>query len=129
MTDFDPISKVVDKQLTISDETVQQLNTFKSAEKFRDLPGTNTIDEKERLSAILDHLVDKLLAEVRIHPSKRWVLKQFQSALEATQMEDTEAKEHFGVELNKIMAILGIESSDGLINFYRYGELAYLLKQ
>lgn len=127
--DFDPISKVVDKHLTVSKDTILQLENFKKSARFVDLPGVDNGTEKKRLSEHLDCLVDKLIADVSQNPSKLWVLTQFQVPLEAIWDEDTEAQEHFGVELKKLMDILGIESSDGLIGYYRYGDLAYMLEK
>jgi hypothetical protein len=49
------------------------------------------------------------------------VLKQFQESLEIVQEEDTEAREHFGMELERVMDILGIESSDGVLTHYLGG--------
>jgi hypothetical protein len=49
------------------------------------------------------------------------VLEQFQPSLEAAESEDTEGREHFGTELEMIMEILGIDSSDGLLTHYLGG--------
>jgi hypothetical protein len=46
------------------------------------------------------------------------VLKQCQESLEMVQHEDTEAREHFGMELERLVGMLGIESSDGLVTYY-----------
>jgi hypothetical protein len=35
--------------------------------------------------------------------------------------EDTEAREHFGMELERLMGILGIASSDGVLTHYLGG--------
>ena len=35
--------------------------------------------------------------------------------------EGSEAREHFGMELEHIMDILGIESSDGMLSYYLGG--------
>jgi hypothetical protein len=37
------------------------------------------------------------------------------------QSEDTEAREHFGTELERLMDILGIASSDGVLTHYLGG--------
>jgi hypothetical protein len=120
---FNPISKVVNQQLTISGETIRKLNAYKTTAKFVDLPGVNNSAERERLTLVLNGLIENLITGIRDHPNKLWVMKQFQVALEAVQKEDTEAQESFGTELEKLMGILGIKSSEGLINFYRYGYL------
>jgi hypothetical protein len=89
--------------------------------KLTHLPGVDTTVERERLSKVLNALLDGLLAGIEKNPSKLWVLAQFQPALAQVQMEDTESREHFGMEIENIMDILGIESSDGLLSFYLGG--------
>jgi hypothetical protein len=115
---YDPMEQVVDTLLTISDESIAQLVSLRNAEHFPLLPGVDTREEKARLSKVLDALLDRLIKDVGANPSKRWVLQQFRPALEAVQMEDTEAKEHFGAHLEQIMDVLNIESSDGLLGHY-----------
>ena len=66
-------------------------------------------------------LVDRLLAGLSGNPQKLWVMGQFQPALAAMQTEDTEAREHFGMSVERIMDVLGIESSDGILGFYLGG--------
>jgi len=128
MKDFDPISEVVDEPLAITEDTIRQLAAFKTAEKFVGLPGVDNEAEKKRLSNHLNKLVDTLIADVPQNSGKLWVMKQFQVALEAIAEEDTEAREYFCVELENLMDILEIESSDGLINYYMYGDLAYMMQ-
>jgi hypothetical protein len=45
-------------------------------------------------------------------------MRQFQPSLEAVRMEDTEGRDHFGTHIERVMDILHIESSDGLLGFY-----------
>ena len=115
---YDPLSEVADEPLSISAEDVQELKRLRESEKFTNLPGTNTAAEQTRLLQVFDELLDRLIAGTLENPSKLWVLSQFQPALEAVQMEDTEGREHFGEHLEQIMDILHIESSDGLLGYY-----------
>jgi len=46
---------------------------------------------------------------------------QFQRYLETLGAEDTEGREHLGVEMERMMDIVGIQSSDGLLRFYLGG--------
>jgi len=50
-------------------------------------------------------------------PSTAIRIRKFQFLLEPMFEEDTEAREHFGLELEKIMDILHIESGDGLLSY------------
>jgi hypothetical protein len=117
----DPLNDVEDQPLHITSEVIEALREFRASHKLALLPGSKAADERSRLVPLLDALADELLAGVAQTPSKMWVLKQFQPNLEHVQGEDTEAREHFGAELGRVMDILGIESSDGLLSFYLGG--------
>jgi hypothetical protein len=85
------------------------------------LPGVDVSEERARLSKVLNDLVDRLTQGIESHPTKLWVLTEFQRSLELVEQEETEGREHFGMELEGIMDILGIESSDGLLACYLGG--------
>jgi hypothetical protein len=119
---YNPLSQVVDEPLQISDETVEKLSAFRQRDpKLPLLPGVDVTDERARLSKIVNDLTDRIVAGIRVHPNKLWVLSEFQKSLELIEEEETEGREHFGLELERIMDILGIESSDGLLAFYLGG--------
>ena len=117
----DPLAAVVDESLTVDDLALQALRDFRREEKLALLPGVDTSDERARLTRKLNDLADVLLRDVERNSSKRWVMSQFQRALEGMGQEDTEAREHFGLELEHVMDILEIESSDGLLTHYLGG--------
>ena len=114
----DPFEFVKDAPLFIVPRVLEGLRAYRDGPKLADLPGVNPSPERERLAVALDDLATRLLAGVEAHPTKFWVLKQFQQSLELVQPEDTEAREHFGTELDRLMAVLGIDSSDGLVTYY-----------
>jgi hypothetical protein len=120
-TPFDPLSDVIDELLNIDEQVLQRLSGFRSRAKLVGLPGVDPAAERARLSGILNQLADVLLRDVEAHPGKRWVMAQFQHSLVLVEAEDTEGKEHFGSELEALMDILGIDSSDGLLTFYLGG--------
>ena len=115
---YDPLSEVIDEPLSISPETILKLEILRESKKFSELPGTDTAEEQARLSHVFNALLDRLIAGLSTNPNKLWVMSQFQSSLEAVQMEDTEGRDHFGIHLERLMDILGIESTDGLLGFY-----------
>ena len=117
----EPLSVVADEPLEVTPEALEALAEFRSSPKLDLLPGVDTAAEKARLSALLHSLADRLIEGVAENPSKLWVLTEFQSTLQRLQDHDTEAREHFGMELERLMDILGIESSDGLLSHYLGG--------
>ena len=117
----DPMAEVKDAPLFVVPRTLEQLRAYRDGPKLADLPGENPSAERERLAVMLDDLATRLLAGIAGHPTKFWVLKQFQQSLELVQEEDTEAREHVGVELERLMQILGVDSSDGVLSHYLGG--------
>ena len=118
---YDPLHDVIDAPIEIDESTVIKLHILKMVEKFGSLPGENTADEKARLSTVLNDLLGRLINGVQANPTKLWVLTEFQQSLRLVESEDTEGREHFGTELESIMDVLGIESSDGLLGAYLGG--------
>ncbi len=114
---YDPIDKVNEEPLPGASAAVSQLVEYRNQPKLFRLPG-EVPGERERLSALVNHLIDELINGVEGSPSKLWVMQRFQHVLEAISGEDTEGKEHVGYELQRIMKILGIARSDGLLAFY-----------
>lgn len=118
---YDPLSDVIDAPVEIDESTVTKLHILKAGEKFGSLPGEDTAAEKQRLTTVLNDLLGRLIVGVEANPTKLWVLTEFQHSLTLVEEEDTEGREHFGTELESIMDVLGIESSDGLLAAYLGG--------
>lgn len=118
---LDPLGDILDEALTVDDGVLQRLSAFRRRPKLADLPGVDPAAEHKRLSAVLDELADVLLEGLEANPTKLWVMRQFQRSLVRVEHEDTEGKDHFGTELECIMDVLGIESSDGLLAYYLGG--------
>lgn len=77
---------------------------------------------------LVDSLVDRLIRELPHQPRKAFVLTAFAHALARFPDADTEDREAMAGYLETIMDIVGIESSDGLLMRWMYGEdLAALL--
>jgi len=118
---YDPLAEVMDEPIALDDTMLDKLHILRVIEKFADLPGESTVDEQARLSVVLNHLLDRLIAGIQARPTKLMVLTEFQHALKLVEGEDTEGRDHFGAELELIMDVLGIESSDGLLAAYLGG--------
>lgn len=117
----DPLDDVVDEDLIVDAGMLERLSAFRRRAKLVDLPGVDPTAERARLSDTLNHLADTLLWGLVANPTKLWAMRQFQRSLARVENEDTEGKDHFGTELETIMGVLGIESSDGLLTFYLGG--------
>lgn len=117
----DPLDDVLDEDLIVDAGMLERLSAFRKRAKLVDLPGADPAAEHARLSDVLNNLTDTLLEGLLANPTKLWVMRQFQRSLIRVENEDTEGRDHFGTELETIMGILGIESSDGLLTSYLGG--------
>jgi hypothetical protein len=115
--EYSPLLEVQDQTLVITQSTLSELKSFKGSDLFAELPGS-VPNEKQLLTKTLESILDTLINGLLQNPSKFWVMETFLPELEIMEMQDTEAKEHFGDHLEIIMDILNIESSDGLLSYY-----------
>ncbi len=104
----------------------QSLEQLKGTRKFTTdsttfYPGAVSERDRERLEKAINEIIDHLLAAHTESLDKQAVLKEFKTSLVALDMEDSEDKDQVCVYLEKIMDIFQIESSDGLLNDWRYG--------
>jgi hypothetical protein len=104
--------------LSIGVHSIEALRDLRDQDKFADLPGYDTKQEKSRCSRAVNELLDRLIAGIEANPRKSWVLEQFIPTLRAACKEDTEARERFGPYLEAVMDILGIDGSDGMLPYY-----------
>ena len=114
----DPLSNVVDAPLFIVPRVLDRLRAYQAAAKCEGV--TNAPGERARIAAEIDRLVDILLDGVERHPTKMWVLRQFQKTLEVLkdiEGEDAPVRAQVRGELEKLMDILGIGSADGVLGY------------
>jgi hypothetical protein len=104
--------------LDVGSDTIARLQELRAEPKFVDLPGYNTRDEQVRCTRTVDELLDRLIAGLESNRRKSWVFEQFIPTLRAACEEDTEARERFGPYMERIMDILGIDSSEGMLTAY-----------
>jgi hypothetical protein len=101
----DPLAGLVDAPLFIVPRVLDGLRAYRQRPK----PGT--------LGAQIDLLADRLLDGVAAHPTRFWVMQQFQKTLQAASAEDLDARAHLAPELEKLADILGIDSADGMLSY------------
>lgn len=95
----DPLANVADAPLFIVPRVMDALRAYRASAP----PGA------------LDALAATLLAGIEAHPTKFWVMLQFRKTLESIGDGEAAARDHLGGELEKLMDILGIDSSDGVL--------------
>ncbi|XYJ10993.1 DUF4844 domain-containing protein [Telluria sp. B2] len=108
----DPLDTMADAPLFVVPRVLDGLRAFSPT--FDGLPDA----ERARLSAEIDRLRSRLLEGIEGHPTKFWVMKQFQRSLEVVKDEDGAARKHFRVALDELMGILGVEDRSGVIEHY-----------
>ncbi len=113
-----------DQPLVVTQEIFQHLSVLRSEPKFNEenlYPGAPT--EEIRLSAerAVNAMIDRLSIGLRSSPRKSYALAEFLEMLKAFEEEDTEEREQACTYCERVMKILGIESSDGLLNTWLYG--------
>jgi hypothetical protein len=112
--------------LKLPQDVIAQLQSLRATPKFGpDLPSyTGVLDPVERQhdETAMNDLIDKIAAGIESHPNKKFVLDEFSAALKNfDRAADTEDRERVCMNIEKIMDIVGLESSDGLLNNWLYG--------
>ncbi|MBC3860504.1 DUF4844 domain-containing protein [Undibacterium jejuense] len=107
-----------DQKLNISDNTIRELkNLLKQREIFA-LTQIRSIDQYRLINNDLNAILSVIINGIENHPEKRWFFETLKPFLETVIMEDTEVREVIAVEIEKMMDILGIVSSDGFVSIY-----------
>jgi hypothetical protein len=124
----DIVSPPVDQKLDITPAAIEKLGRLRQEKKFVDAPGTsfNGIrpETLRRTAEVqLDALLDDLLQDIAAHPQKSFVLQRFSKTLAAFPSADTEDRERMQRYLEQIMHIVGIQSSNGLLNRWMYAPI------
>ena len=110
--------------LKITTSTINALKRLRSSAKFtvEDFyPGAPTEELRTEAEQLVNRLLDRLTANLGKSPYKQFVLDEFCQSLDAFKQTDTEERERLCAYLEEIMDIIGIKSSDGLLNDWLYG--------
>jgi hypothetical protein len=115
-----------DQKLVVSQQTIAKLSELRVRTKYVDMPGTiynGMRPERSRLmaEAQLNRLIDRLRDGLPSNPSKKFALAEFAKTMAEFEATDTEDREQLLRYLEEIMDLLGIASSDGLLNSWMYG--------
>ncbi len=110
--------------LNISSDTIDKLKQFKDIKKFLPsgmYPGAPSESIRSKCEEGINQMVSELIENLSDNPNKSYVLAVFKKHLEKFDLEDTEEREQAAFNCEKVMDILGIESSDGVLNTWMYG--------
>jgi hypothetical protein len=114
-----------DQLPNITPETFRQLSTLRSEPKFhkawkRFYPGAPTEEIRLSTQRTVDDMLDRLQAGLQATPRKSYVLGEFLEMLKGFEHADTEEREEACTYCERVMKIVGIQSSDGLLNAWLY---------
>jgi hypothetical protein len=117
------VAAVSAQELKVTPKVLSDLREFRMEPKFADGGIYHAPSEAFRIAAAahLNQLLDRLVAAIAAHPTKAFVLSEFRRTLTEFDSSDSEERDRLLVYLERIMDIVGIESSDGLLNYWRYG--------
>lgn len=112
--------------LEVTDSTISELGDFLAQKKFIEdsalmYPGAPSEPVRASAELIINDLASRLIVGAPDNPTKAYVLGQFELSLIQLESFDSEERDRALSYLEKIMDILRIESSDGLLNNWRYG--------
>jgi len=109
--------------MSVVSDTRQALERFLALPKFREEGLYRPPSEAARLEyeARVNALANRLLARLSALPSKAEVLDEFKSTMKEFENAGSEDRDQLLRYIENIMDIFGIQSSDGLLNKWRYG--------
>lgn len=115
-----------DQNLTTTPEILSQLSALRNSPKFHEerehfYPGAPTEEIRLAAEQAVNTMLDRIQTGVLASPRKLFVMAEFLQMLKAFEYGDTEEREQACTYCERVMEILGIESSDGLLNTWLYG--------
>jgi hypothetical protein len=115
-----------DADLRISPLHLDELRQLRAERKFIEdwtihYPGPQNEISRAAAEAKVNVLLDTLLAGLPSHKTKSFVLARFKSTLRGWDDIDSEDRDRLLGYLQQIMQILGVDSSNELLNVWRYG--------
>jgi Domain of unknown function (DUF4844) len=113
-----------DHSLNVTPETLARLAELRKAAKFhRENFYPGAMSEGERLIAqhFVNDMLDRLQSALNPASRKAFVMAEFLKMLRHFEQWDSEEREQVCTYCERVMDILGIQSSDGLLNQWLYG--------
>lgn len=115
-----------DHPLDLSEDRLSSIRRLRATTKFladpdKFYPGAPNEGVRVECEALIDEMLERLLEALQVDPRKAIVLEVFGTALESFYGFESEERDRVCWYLEELMDISGIESSDGLLNRWRYG--------
>jgi hypothetical protein len=113
-----------DQALILTSVVFDRLAALRSAPKFQEellYPGAPTEEIRKSAEFAINKMLDRLNSGLPGSPRKSYVLSEFLEMLEAFDGQGTEEREKACAYCERVMDLLGIESSDGVLNTWLYG--------
>lgn len=115
-----------DVELKVGPDVLSQLAALKDERKFDADPATfypGAPDEatRARAQAVVDGVITSLISNLPSAPKRSNVLRTFKTALGTFTEADSEERDQCLAYLERIMKIVGVDSSGELLNVWRYG--------
>lgn len=117
-----------DQQLRIGDEQLAALRELRAQSKFHEYmappmhyPGAPNDAVRLEAQALVDGIIDELVATLPRQPRKSQVLATFKRRIAPAQFWDTEERERIAAYLDEIMTVAGMNGSNDLINVWLRG--------
>jgi|GEM_PF-702082 len=124
---FAALSANAQEKQTLASETDQRkisLEAFIAKKKFVAeglYTGVPNLVVREKCERLVNDLAKRLLARNDVPLSQQAVMTDFRRTLNEFELADIEDRERIAAYLEELMDILGIRSSDGLLNKWMYG--------
>jgi hypothetical protein len=119
-------TSVGDGVIAVTPQAMEELTRLRGERKF--VADQSNLyfgapSEAVRLTAqqSVDGLLDSLLLELPKNPKRSVVLAEFKTAMKSFSVSESEERDQFLVYLQRIMKVLGMQSSGELMNVWRYG--------
>ncbi len=113
-------SSEAEQNLSINQHIIEQLKALRGADKFTDLPGYDTKEEKQRLQNHLDNMLDKIIVGIEKNPKKSWLVSEMKPTIQEIYLEDTEARDRFVAYTQQVFGIVGATISGSEFSEYMF---------
>jgi len=116
----------MDNKINVTDETINLLIEFKNIKKFipdekNFYPGATSEEIRLRAQNIFDKMIENLIVNIKQNPTKKYILLEMRNMLKNFINFDSEENDQVCTYCERILDIFQLESSDGLLNNWRYG--------